>query len=156
MSRLFKIPESVLVVIHTVSLNVLIINRADFPCFWQSVTGSINTYDEPLLLAVEREVFEETGIIVNTAQIPVNALLNWQHSVKYKIYPQWRHRYAPGVKLNIEHWFSLCVPETINITLAPQEHISYMWLPYRDAAKRCFSESNCNAILQLPRRLAYN
>ncbi|WP_225721293.1 dihydroneopterin triphosphate diphosphatase [Candidatus Vallotiella sp. (ex Adelges kitamiensis)] len=152
MSCPFKIPESVLVVIHTVTLDVLLIKRADFPCFWQSVTGSIDISDEPLLLAVGREVFEETGIVVNTAQMP-DTLLDWRHSVEYEIYPQWRHRYAPDVRRNTEHWFSFCVPEDINITLSPFEHVSYAWLPYRDAAARCFSQSNRDAILQLPGRL---
>ncbi|UDG83301.1 dihydroneopterin triphosphate diphosphatase [Candidatus Vallotia lariciata] len=153
MSYPLKIPKSVLVVIHTVMLDVLMIERADFPYFWQSVTGSINAFDEPLLLAAEREVFEETGIIVNTEQISTNVLLDWGHSIEYGIYPQWRYRYASSVKLNTEHWFSLCMPETVDIILEPCEHVSYTWLPYQDAAALCFSESNRNAILQLPGRL---
>ncbi|MEJ2767259.1 dihydroneopterin triphosphate diphosphatase [Mycetohabitans sp. B46] len=152
MSRLFKIPESVLVVIHTATLDVLVIERADCPGFWQSVTGSKDTPDEPLALTAAREVFEETGITVGTAQVPADALLDWRYAIDYEIYPQWRHRYAPGVKRNIEHWFSLCVPQSIDITLAPREHVAYAWLPYRDAAARCFSASNRDAILQLPER----
>ncbi|MCG1055709.1 dihydroneopterin triphosphate diphosphatase [Mycetohabitans sp. B5] len=154
MSRPFKIPESVLVVIHTATLDVLVIERADHPGFWQSVTGSKDTPDEPLALTAAREVFEETGITVGTAQVPADALRDWRHAIEYEIYPQWRHRYAPGVKRNIEHWFSLCVPQSIDITLAPREHVAYAWLPYRDAAARCFSASNRDAILQLPGRLA--
>lgn len=154
MSRPFKIPESVLVVIHTAKLDVLVLERADRSGFWQSVTGSKDTPDEPLALTAAREVFEETGIAVGTAQVPADALLDWCHAIEYEIYPQWRYRYAPGVKRNIEHWFSLCVPQSIEITLAPREHVAYAWLPYRDAAARCFSASNCDAILQLPGRLA--
>ncbi|MCG1019418.1 MULTISPECIES: dihydroneopterin triphosphate diphosphatase [Burkholderiaceae] len=154
MSRPFKIPESVLVVIHTAKLDVLVLERADRSGFWQSVTGSKDTPDEPLALTAAREVFEETGIAVGTAQVPADALLDWCHAIEYEIYPQWRYRYAPGVKRNIEHWFSLCVPQSIEITLAPREHVAYAWLPYRDAAARCFSASNRDAILQLPGRLA--
>jgi dATP pyrophosphohydrolase len=41
----FKIPESVLVVIHTPALDVLLIRRADAAAFWQSVTGSKDTVE---------------------------------------------------------------------------------------------------------------
>jgi dATP pyrophosphohydrolase len=58
------------------------------------------------------------------------------------------------VTRNTEHWFSLCVPRDIVITLAPREHIAYLWLPYQEAAERCFSPSNRTAVLQLPARLA--
>ena len=36
----FKLPESVLVVVHTPLLDVLLLRRAAQPDFWQSVTGS--------------------------------------------------------------------------------------------------------------------
>lgn len=149
-----KIPESVLVVIYTAALDVLIIERADHPGFWQSVTGSKDALEEPLALTAAREVFEETGITVGAAGVPVDALVDWRHAIEYEIYPQWRHRYAPGVTRNIEHWFGLCVPQPVPVTLAPREHVAYAWLPYRDAAARCFSASNREAILQLPGRLS--
>jgi dATP pyrophosphohydrolase len=146
-----KIPESVLVVIHTAELEVLLIERADRPGFWQSVTGSLDTPDEPLPDTAARELFEETAIVADGAAI---ALRDWRLSNVYEIYPVWRHRYAPGVTHNTEHVFSVCVPRDVAITLSPREHLNHVWLPYVDAADRCFSSSNAEAILQLPRHLA--
>lgn len=126
---------------------VLLIERADKAGFWQSVTGSLDSPSEDFSLAAAREVFEETGIDVNS--LPVGALQDMHHQIDYEIYPQWRHRYAPGVTTNTEHWFSLLVPATTQVTLAPREHVAYQWLPYSDAAKACFSKSNGEAILRL-------
>jgi dATP pyrophosphohydrolase len=167
---IFKIPESVLVVIHTADLEVLLIERADKPGFWQSVTGSKDTLAESLIETAAREVKEETGIIVDglvaisgmdavdadAAAITVSAanLCDWKLSNVYEIYPVWRHRYAPGVTRNTEHVFGLQVPRSISIKLAPREHVNHLWLPYREAADKCFSPSNAEAILQLPRHLA--
>lgn len=148
-----KIPESVLVVVHTPQLDVLIIERADRPGFWQSVTGSKDRIDEPLVETAAREVGEETGIVVGSRTVPVSALVDWGEHIEYEIYPMWRHRYAEGVSRNIEHWFGLEVPHRVQITLAPREHTAYLWLPYEQAAARCFSPSNRDAILQLPRRV---
>ena len=148
-----KIPESVLVVIHTPQLEVLVIERADRPGFWQSVTGSKDRPDEPLAETAVREVAEETGIVVGSALVPASALVDWQHQIEYDIYPVWRHRYAEGVTRNTEHWFSLEVPHRVEVTLAPSEHTAFLWLPYKEAAARCFSWSNREAILQLPGRL---
>jgi len=149
-----KIPQSVLVVIHTPQLDVLVIERADRPGFWQSVTGSKDRLDEPFALTAAREVEEETGIVVGTPEVPADALVDWGIEIDYEIYPVWRHRYAPGITRNTEHWFSLRVPRGIGVTLAPREHTAYRWLPYEEAAARCFSSSNRDAILQLPERLA--
>jgi len=124
-----------------------LIERADRAGFWQSVTGSLDAPDEDLALAATREVFEETGIAVD--QLPVGALRNLHHQIEYEIYPEWRFRYAPGVTRNIEHWFVLQVPDNISITLAPREHVAYEWLPFKEAAKKCFSPSNGDAILKL-------
>ena len=145
-----KIPESVLVVIHTADLEVLLIERADRPGFWQSVTGSLDRIDEPLLETATRELFEETGIAADGSHI---VLRDWQLSNIYEIYPVWRHRYGPGVTHNTEHVFSVCVPRDIPITLSAREHVQHAWLPYRAAADRCFSSSNAEAILQLPRHM---
>lgn len=149
-----KIPESVLVVIHTPDLDVLIIERADHKGFWQSVTGSKDRIDEPFIETAAREVQEETGIVIGSALVPEKALIDWHHSIQYEIYPQWRHRYAEGIVQNTEHQFSLCVPHCLEVTLAPREHTAHLWLPFREAADRCFSWSNREAILQLPERLA--
>jgi dATP pyrophosphohydrolase len=141
----FKIPESVLVVIYTSELDVLLIERADKPGFWQSVTGSKDSPDEAWSVTAQREVLEETGIDASLFD-----LRDWQISNIYEIYPVWRHRYAPGVTQNTEHVFGLCVPREIVVTLAPREHLRYQWLPHREAADLCFSASNAEAILQLP------
>jgi dATP pyrophosphohydrolase len=146
----YKIPESVLVVIHTAELHVLLIERADRPGYWQSVTGSLDAVDEPLATTAARELFEETGIVADGERI---ALRDWQLANIYEIYPVWRHRYAPGVTQNTEHVFSVQVPRDIPIVLSPREHLQYLWLPYLDAADKCFSSSNAEAILQLPRQL---
>ena len=142
-----KIPISVLVVIYTAKNEVLLLERADHPGFWQSVTGSLDAPDEDLAQAAAREVFEETGIVVD--QLPHGALRNLQHQIQYEIYPAWRFRYAPGVTRNTEHWFSLEVPDEIQVRLAPREHVAFQWLPYQEAAKQCFSPSNGEAILKL-------
>jgi dATP pyrophosphohydrolase len=142
-----KIPISVLVVIYKSNGDVLLIERSDKQGFWQSVTGSLDSIDEDLGLAAIREVFEETGI--DAQSLPEGSMQNMHHQIEYEIYPQWRHRYAPGVTRNTEHWFSLLVPDNTPIKLAPREHVAYQWLPFRDAASKCFSRSNGDAILQL-------
>ncbi|WP_397534881.1 dihydroneopterin triphosphate diphosphatase [Roseateles sp.] len=147
-ARPYKIPESVLVVIHTPELQVLMLERADRPGFWQSVTGSLDAPDEPPALAARREVLEETGIDVDA---PGASLQDWQLRNIYEIYPVWRHRYAPGVTRNTEHVFGLTVPAGMPVQLAPREHLQYRWLPWREAADLCFSPSNAEAVLQLPR-----
>ncbi|GAA4023068.1 dihydroneopterin triphosphate diphosphatase [Actimicrobium antarcticum] len=150
----FKIPESVLVVIHTTELDVLLIERVDKPGFWQSVTGSKDAPDEPLAFTAAREVAEETGILITRGGAPAPSdLRDWLQENLYDIYPVWRHRYAPGVTRNTEHVFSLQVPRDIVITLSAREHTQYQWLPYHLAADQCFSPSNAEAILQLPARL---
>ena len=150
MSRPHKIPQSVLVVIHTAEQDVLLIERADKPGFWQSVTGSKDQEDEPLIDTCVREVREETGIVVGSPEVPATALRDWSLRNVYEIYPVWRHRYAPGVTHNTEHVFGLRVPRDIPIVLSPREHLQHVWLPWREAADRCFSPSNAEAILQLP------
>jgi dATP pyrophosphohydrolase len=146
-----KIPESVLVVIHTAARDVLLIERADKPGFWQSVTGSKDRLDEPLAETAVREVAEETGITVGSTELPLENLRDWGLRNVYEIYPVWRHRYAPGVTHNTEHVFGLCVRAGTTVTLNPLEHLRFQWLPWQEAAQRCFSPSNAEAILQLPR-----
>jgi len=145
----FKIPESVLVVIHTPDRHVLLMERTDHPGFWQSVTGSRDSLDEDLRLTAQREVMEETGITAS-----INAFVDWSVTNIYDIYPAWRGRYAPGVMQNTEHVFSLCVPSGTPVALSAREHTAYQWLPYLEAADHCFSPSNAEAILLLPQFMA--
>jgi len=147
----FKIPESVLVVIHTADREVLLIERADHPGYWQSVTGSKDDADEPLAATAQREVLEETGISIGSSTVPLANLCDWHLSNVYEIYPVWRHRYAPGVMHNTEHVFGLRVPRDVPIRLSPREHLRYQWLAWQAAADACFSPSNAEAVLQLPR-----
>lgn len=151
--RPYKIPESVLVVIHTPALEVLLIERADKPGFWQSVTGSLEQVDEPLEATCAREVAEETGIDIAAVVRAGGALTDWQLVNVYEIYTNWARRYAPDVTHNTEHVFGLMLPQPVAVTLNPREHLAWRWLPWREAADACFSPSNAEAILQLPRRL---
>lgn len=143
-----KKPVSVLVVIHTAALDVLLLERASHPGFWQSVTGSQED-EEPLLETARREVREETGIDAAAADFS-----DWQLTNRYEIFAEWRHRYAPGITHNTEHVFSLCLPAQRSVSIAPDEHLGYRWLPWREAAAACFSWSNRDAILELPQRCA--
>ncbi|MFA5171267.1 MAG: dihydroneopterin triphosphate diphosphatase [Sulfuriferula sp.] len=139
----YKTPISVLVVIHTPDLQVLLLERADNPGWWQSVTGSLESDEMPVQTAI-REVAEETGLDATRYQ------LNDQHYFnEYEIYPRFRHRYAPGVTQNTEHVFTLTIPEPLPVTLAEREHLRYIWLPAPLAAKKCFSPSNQAAIIKL-------
>ena len=153
MAKPFKIPESVLVVIHSPQREVLLIERADQPGAWQSVTGSKHDADEPLEATAVREVAEETGIEVGGERVPRSALVDWQLRNVYEIFPVWAHRYAPGTTHNTEHVYGLTVPRDIPVRLSPREHLAWRWLPWREAADACFSFSNAEAILQLPRFL---
>jgi dATP pyrophosphohydrolase len=142
----FKIPVSTLVVIYTPELDVLLIERADRPGFWQSVTGSQDP-GETLRETAIREVGEETGIDSTTF-----SLVDWNVSNVYEIFAIWRHRYEPRVTHNTEHVFGLRVPRSVDVTLAPAEHTGLRWLPWRDAAGEVFSWSNRQAILMLPEK----
>jgi dATP pyrophosphohydrolase len=143
-----KIPVSVLVVVHTPALEVLLLERALRPGYWQSVTGSVDRPDEPLEQAAVREVREETGIVATPAE-----LLRWNVINTFRIWGEWSHRFVPGTTHNTEHVFSLQVAERVPVTLAPGEHLAYVWLPWRDAAHKCFSWSNREAIEMLPSRV---
>ena len=147
MDKPYKIPESVLVVIYTPRREVLLIRRADASAFWQSVTGSKDSAGEDLAETAAREVFEETGIRCGDGLEP----RDWGLRNIYDIYPRWQHRYAPGVTRNTESVFGLCVPDGTPVTLNPREHTAHRWLPWREAADACFSPSNAEAILLLPK-----
>lgn len=147
----YKIPESVLVVIHTSELDVLLIRRADWGT-WQSVTGSKDHLDESWQETASREVLEETGI---HTRHPDHRLYDWHLENVYDIYPAWRWRYAPDVSRNTERVFGLRVAQRMPVVLSPREHTEAQWLPWHAAADQCFSPSNAEAILMLP-RLALN
>lgn len=148
-----KIPESVLVVVHSADLSVLLLERADHPGFWQSVTGSRDSYEEPLAETARRELFEETGIQLGAPG--VGPLVDWNFQQSYEIYPHWRHRYPPGVTQNVEHVFSVCVPKDIAVCLADREHLRFEWRTWPEAAEQCFSWSNTKAIRELAARMGY-
>ncbi|HEY5994934.1 MAG TPA: dihydroneopterin triphosphate diphosphatase [Gallionellaceae bacterium] len=142
----YKQPVSVLVVIYTRALEVLLLERADFPGYWQSVTGSRDG-DESLRDTAIREVREETGL--DALFYP---LTDWQRQNIYDIYPKWQHRYPPGTTHNTEHVFGMELPGRVAVQLSPREHLSHMWLPWQEAAEKVFSPSNRAAILELPER----
>ena len=142
----YKQPVSVLVVIYTADLEVLLLERADHPGYWQSVTGSCEP-GEALRDTALREVREETGLDASHY-----ALSDWQVQNNYEIYPHWRHRYPPGVTRNTEQVFGLQLPHPVAVRLAPREHLDFQWLAWQDAAQKVFSPSNRAAILQLAER----
>lgn len=143
----YKIPVSVLVVVHTPALDVLLLERVDWPGFWQSVTGSVEHEGEPLLQTAVREVREETGIDASSCRLE-----DWRVQNRFEIFKRRLGRYPPGVTHNLEHVFGLTVPERVDVVLAPGEHTAYQWLPWREAAAACFSWSNRDAILLLPQK----
>ena len=141
----FKLPESVLVVVHTAQLQVLLLERAAQPGFWQSVTGSREPNDADLEATARRELLEETGLARGT-------LTDWKITNRYEIWPQWRARYAPDVTHNTEHVFGFRVPEITVAALDPAEHTRQVWLPWQEAMEKVFSPTNRDAIWQLSRR----
>lgn len=143
----FKIPVSVLVILYSSDADVLLLERADHPGFWQSVTGSLDDEKEPLVDAACREVFEETGLAIASADMQ-----DWGFSQNYEIFAHWRHRYAPGVTENTEHVFSSQIPRASAVRLSAREHLRWKWLGLEDAAEACFSWTNAKAIRELGRR----
>ncbi len=139
-----KLPHSVLVVVHTAAMDVLLLERAARPGFWQSVTGSLERIDEPHEAAAVRELREETGIEAASGR-----LAPWSVAYTFEIFPQWRQRFPPGVTHNTERLFSLQLARCVAVTTAPAEHSAFTWLPWREAARKCFSWSNRDAILMI-------
>ena len=147
MTPRFKIPRSVLVVIYTADLQVLMLERAGWPGFWQSVTGSIEHEDEPLIQTAAREVLEETGIDTSDYRLE-----DWGIENRFEIFKKHRNRYADGVSHNLEHMFGLELPAIVPVRLEPTEHLRYAWLPWKEAAERTPSWTNRDAILLLPQK----
>jgi len=145
----YKIPRSVLVVIYTIDLQVLMLERAGWPGFWQSVTGSIDHDNEPLAETAAREVLEETGIDVSQYRLE-----DWGIENSFEIFKQHRSRYAGGVTHNLEHVFGLELPAIVPVRLESTEHLRYEWLPWKEAAERTPSWTNRDAILLLPQKRA--
>jgi dATP pyrophosphohydrolase len=137
------------VLVHTPELRVLLLERADFPGYWQSVTGS-REVGETLAETATRELREETGLDAAA----FGGVVDWKRTNEYEIFARWRHRYPPGTTHNTEHVFSLQVARPVPVQLAPGEHLSHLWLPWEEAAPKCFSWSNRQAIEELPRRVA--
>lgn len=134
---LFKRPESVLVVVYTLKLDVLLICRKEPAGFWQSVTGSLEQ-NESAIDAAQRELLEETGLL--------QPVVDHRSSRVFPIKSAWRRRYAPGVKENLEHEFSVQLPEQCAIRLNPSEHTEYCWLPITEAMGKVSSHSNRAAL----------
>ena len=151
MTTVYKIPRSVLVVIHTPDLHVLMMERAGWKNFWQSVTGSVASESEPLRETAVREVLEETGLDASRHE-----LRDWGIENRFEIFKRHQSRYAPGVTHNTEHVFSMAVSAPVAVTLDPSEHLSYQWLPWREAAAITISWTNRDAILALPKRTGVN
>jgi dihydroneopterin triphosphate diphosphatase len=143
----YKLPVSVLVIIHTVQREVLLLERSLRRGYWQSVTGSVDHMEEPLEQAAAREVLEETGI-----EAAAGRLTRWNVVYTFEIYQQWRHRFAPGVLHNVEHVFALELQARTPVLVAPEEHTAFMWHPWPQAAAQCFSWSNRDAIVMLGER----
>lgn len=143
----YKLPVSVLVIVHTLQREVLLLERSLRRGYWQSVTGSVDHTEEPLEQAAAREVLEETGI-----EAAAGRLTRWNVVYTFEIYQQWRHRFAPGVLHNVEHVFALELEARPPVRVAPEEHTAFTWLPWREAAAQCFSWSNRDAIVMLGER----
>ncbi len=141
----YKIPVSVLVIIFTKDYDVLLLERADRPGFWQSVTGSKKCEQEELIETAKREVEEETGLRLSETE-----LMNWHRSFDFEIFKRWRGRYQPGVFNNTEHVFSVMLDCKVDIVLSDREHLAFCWCSRMEAIDRVFSWTNATALRELP------
>jgi dATP pyrophosphohydrolase len=128
----------VLVVIHTVRLDCLVLERVTPAGFWQSVTGTL-LWDETPAQCAGREVREETGL--DPARLRDAAVTR-----SFPILPAWRSRYAPDVTLNVEHLWYLELPGIEPVRLDPAEHRAFEWLPLAAAIARVSSWTNRAAL----------
>lgn len=146
MTHGFKLPESVLVVVHTLGGDVLLLERIQPPGWWQSVTGSLEPGEAPRDAAV-RELAEETGLAAD-------GLVDLGLSQRFAILPAWRHRFAPGVTENLEHAFALQLAMPAHVRLSATEHLRHIWLPMPAALDRATSHTDRAAIELAGRLLA--
>ncbi len=144
-----KIPRSVLVIVFTPGRGTLLIERADYPGFWQSVTGSQDD-GETFAQTAARELREETGFDAAA----FGGVIDLQFENVYCIYPRWRHRYPPDTTHNRERCFAVRLPETLTPLLAPREHVAFEWMPIERAAQRVTSWSNAAALRTLASRFS--
>lgn len=85
----------------------------DFP-------GGKMEYDESIMQAVIREVFEETGIVINKTKIQYKTAIDWVDNFEDKI------RYA------VCFCFVYSVSEKVNVELS-LEHDKYKWIKKDDS-----------------------
>jgi dATP pyrophosphohydrolase len=137
----FRRPESVLVVIQTEGGEFLLLERRRPPGFWQSVTGSME-WGEHADAAARREVIEETGITQGV-------LVNLQWTQVYEILPAFGKVYAPGITQNLEHAFSLRLPQRVPVTMSDAEHVQFRWASYDEALDAASSSTNRAVIAAL-------
>jgi dATP pyrophosphohydrolase len=128
------------VIIRDLNEQVLIMQRDDDADFWQSVTGTVEEGEAPLITAY-REVLEETGISLPKAQYPI---VDCRRVNQYQIRSAWLYRYPKGTQFNNEYVFSIQVPVGLPITLT--EHTDYAWVTKSEAIERVWSKTNRDAI----------
>ena len=139
---MYKRPESVLVVVYTLSGEVLLLQRREPADFWQSVTGSLH-WDEVPAQAAQRELVEETGLCGVVIE-------DCQQQNRYAILPPWRPRYDPAVNENLEHVFRVALPAPCTIRLEAREHSAFRWMTRDEALSLVSSITNRAAIVALP------
>lgn len=130
-----------MIVIHTAGGEFLLLERRRPAGYWQSVTGSLE-WGELADAAARREVIEETGITQGV-------LVNLQWTQVYEILPAFGKRYAPGITLNLEHAFSLRLPQRVDVTLSDSEHLQYRWASSAEALQTVSSSTNREVIAEL-------
>ncbi|MES2211646.1 MAG: dihydroneopterin triphosphate diphosphatase [Pseudomonadota bacterium] len=135
----WKNPAGVMVVMVAGS-SCLLIERADWVGFWQSVTGSIEP-GESLLEAAARELFEETGFGPAHGQ-----LIDAGYRETYDIFPRFRYRYDPEISQGTLDVFWFVMNAQHAPILAPAEHLDYTWLHLNDAQLKVIAGPNRTAI----------
>lgn len=127
--------------IYTESGDFLLLERRRPPGYWQSVTGSLE-WGELADAAARREVIEETGITQGV-------LVNLQWTQVFEIMPAFGKVYAPGITRNLEHAFSLRLPQRVPVILSDSEHVQFRWASALEALETVSSSTNRNVIAEL-------